>query len=411
MSAKILFAINSKLDVYSEFDRGWIIGTIVEINEDQIKIHYFGWANKWDLWFPKDSKHLAALNTHTIPITPLSPPPNAGNHIFSPISDKGLIMYASKDGIYKYDIKNDNYCEIAQVACNQYTQLSYDKQKELLYITNGYANCPRTSPKFQDFVFDINKKKLTHHNKIVPIYMLKHKIVINHYSYNHQHLDVLHIFGYDQNAMYYECYDKEKQSSFYLNSFDGIKMVVDIPSEKKILFLGIDKCSEFYTKTDKAKKHCLSSIQSTIKMPQAFKFNFDTSYIMNIYDTLVVIIDIQGGNRQILFLDLMTNKWFKSDNIQCLIIVYTSQLIDGKDNYLYFMNIDKRTSEPFMFKIHWMDIIPRKLCKVYKDKKYKLLIHGFVKDFEKRHKLYYNVPFYLKEIILRYYPCFLYPSR
>ena len=52
--------------------------------------------------------------------------------------------------------------------------------------------------------------------------------------------------------------------------------------------------------------------------------------------------------------------------------------------------------------------IPKELCNAYKVSKYKFLIHGFVKEIGQRHNLYYNVPFYLKEIILKYYPCFLY---
>ena len=47
-----------------------------------------------------------------------------------------------------------------------------------------------------------------------------------------------------------------------------------------------------------------------------------------------------------------------------------------------------------------------------KSKKYMeseiMLIHGFVKEIETRHVLYYNVPLYLKEMILKYFPCFLY---
>ena len=44
-------------------------------------------------------------------------------------------------------------------------------------------------------------------------------------------------------------------------------------------------------------------------------------------------------------------------------------------------------------------MIPKKLSDQDKDRIYKTLIHGFVRNVEKEHDLCYNVPFYLKEII------------
>jgi len=50
-------------------------------------------------------------------------------------------------------------------------------------------------------------------------------------------------------------------------------------------------------------------------------------------------------------------------------------------------------------------MIPRKIIKANKIK-YDPLIAGFVKDIEKKHK-HLIVPFYLKKLILNYFPIFV----
>ena len=88
---------------------------------------------------------------------------------------------------------------------------------------------------------------------------------------------------------------------------------------------------------------------------------------MNLYiciqiDTLVVIISVKHQEAKIIFLDLMTNEWFKG-NAQCAVNQSSFWLIDGKDNYVYFMRYEE---SPCLFKISWIDIIRKEICKSYK---------------------------------------------
>ena len=55
-----------------------------------------------------------------------------------------------------------------------------------------------------------------------------------------------------------------------------------------------------------------------------------------------------------------------------------------------------------------MDIVPSKLNELYKDDRYDKLIIGYVKNAEKNYDLSYSLPFSLHNLMLQYYPCFLY---
>ena len=88
MASNLDFHVGAQLDAYSESDEGWIIGTIIETKQNQIKINYLGYTNRWDMWFDKTSQHLAPLNTHTLPIHHLSPPPKNRYSAARPIIHK-----------------------------------------------------------------------------------------------------------------------------------------------------------------------------------------------------------------------------------------------------------------------------------------------------------------------------------
>jgi len=41
----------------------WWKGTMVACNEDLIRYHFHGWESRWDVWYPKDSLHVAPLDS------------------------------------------------------------------------------------------------------------------------------------------------------------------------------------------------------------------------------------------------------------------------------------------------------------------------------------------------------------
>ena len=49
------------MDVYGV----WWEGTMVECRNNLIRYHYKGWGSKWDLWYPRDSLHVAPFHSIT----------------------------------------------------------------------------------------------------------------------------------------------------------------------------------------------------------------------------------------------------------------------------------------------------------------------------------------------------------
>eukprot|EP01084_Bolivina_argentea_P269988 458980_1 len=114
----------------------------------------------------------------------------------------------------------------------------------------------------------------------------------------------------------------------------------------------------------------------------------DSEYfkILNIFDTLLVVIE-KGGNRNIWFLDLFSTKWFQSQRKTPW--VREADIIDERDNYLYFMN--HKIVNKYLFKVNLLDIIPNELCMEYRINRYKYLIHGFIRKMEQNNQLSYNL--------------------
>lgn len=44
----------------------WLESTILDVNEDEVYVHYNGWSNSWNEWINKHSNRLAPFRTHTL---------------------------------------------------------------------------------------------------------------------------------------------------------------------------------------------------------------------------------------------------------------------------------------------------------------------------------------------------------
>ena len=142
MATETILKCGEQLDVYSDQDKGWLIATIVATNQLSIKIHYLAWNSKWDRWLWKDSKNIAPLNTHTVPVIHLSPPNKlcfCTANIFTDI-DKKLIIYPTMNSIYKYDMVNDKHSKINDMYIVPDAVAAYDNINGLLYFVNPHSN-------------------------------------------------------------------------------------------------------------------------------------------------------------------------------------------------------------------------------------------------------------------------------
>ena len=391
-------------------DKGWLIGTIVEMKDEQIKVHYLGWSDMYDIWFDKSSQHFAPLHTHTLRITRLTdPPPSSLNSSYS--NSKAIVhhrdlIFLTETGIQKYDMENDTYSKIDTALYNswywsKYDRICYDTENKLIYLTNTHKSFLL---KLDPSSGEVSKKVINLNYSIGRDHI---PMIINHdkddknclYCNNYEHLDVLHLF--DTRHGYY---NEDKQQYAQLQPLENKGKFVYVPHLKKVMLISSKICYEFHTNPNMENRYKAKFVASDIK-PPPLSNHYSNWRVMNIYKSLIVIVNMEyKSNREFVFYDFISNKWYKSKR-QSPIVHLGSAIIDGKDDHLYFMTFWK---DPCLFKIHWMDIIPEDLCHSYKDTVHKKLIHGFVRKIEKRHKLYYNVPFYLKELILQYFPCFMY---
>jgi ubiquitin C-terminal hydrolase len=58
------FEVNDELDARDK-DGKWYESIIRMVRDDEVQVHFNGWANNYDEWFDRHSKKLAAKNTHT----------------------------------------------------------------------------------------------------------------------------------------------------------------------------------------------------------------------------------------------------------------------------------------------------------------------------------------------------------
>ena len=102
--------------------------------------------------------------------------------------------------------------------------------------------------------------------------------------------------------------------------------------------------------------------------------------------------------------DIRNGKWYKCEKL--MITLKNTTIIDTKDNYIHFFG--NGASPPFHLKIYLLDIIPNILIKEYQKNMYNPLIYGYIKNEIKNLNLLNKYPHQLTQIILSYFPVFMY---
>ena len=112
-------------------------------------------------------------------------------------------------------------------------------------------------------------------------------------------------------------------------------------------------------------------------------------------------------------LDLLHNdKWYKSHVQFSVADVYpkwveTPYAIKDNDDNIHIMSFNKVKDKDYNYhhRASLYDIVPKEIVQLNRQR-WNPLIHGFVKQFEKRNKMIF-LPSYLKNLILHFYPIFL----
>merc|ERR1712039_116017 len=171
-------------------------------------------------------------------------------------------------------------------------------------------------------------------------------------------------------------FDNKRNEFIHLQTIEemAMKKFIHIPHQQKILgfglFLGSKKLVIYecnvYTED-------MLFVRSPIKAPiEISSSQTSTNAVLFIYDSLIVLFE----KRHFLFFDLLTNEWTKSDALYPIHVI-PDQVLDGRDNYVYFINLKRNA---FAFKVDWREIIPKKVCKGHKRVICKKLVYGFARE-------------------------------
>eukprot|EP01084_Bolivina_argentea_P132673 234132_1 len=139
-----------KIDVYDdEYTNQWHVCTIIEYNNDNIKIHYDGYDEQYEEWINKTSKRIAPYNTHTLNYIELELPPSLAFGYPPPLfyydkyHNKQYIIISpihSDSHIYAFDISNNKFIKYCDYPLNinpMWHAAVIDNKNHKLYIISG----------------------------------------------------------------------------------------------------------------------------------------------------------------------------------------------------------------------------------------------------------------------------------
>ena len=144
--------------------------------------------------------------------------------------------------------------------------------------------------------------------------------------------------------------------------------------------------------------------EKSVKIPPGvprFKENeFSSVYA---YDSLFIVFFHEDAKRDIWCLDARHDEWYKSELKAPYINGESCCVIDGGDNYVYFVGYGNDMT--YNFKMNLFYIIPPELH-TFQDKMNGLMIHGFINEIA--NDIDKICPTSLIDLVFMYYPQFLY---
>lgn len=405
-STKVIqvYQIGDEINLWCEYENQFVIGEITKIaigdvdkvcirkkygpltKATWIHIHRIQKTNK-QILFDKHHVNIIFLQ----PFRPLSPEyVSQINSTFYCTSWTG-----SYTEIYKYNMQTDQplnlgYAKISKIL--DLAAMDYIKNINTLFIATN--KCISTSSKEQIIVLyklNLNDKK----DKLIKI-----KVPIIYSTSQPLSLIVNNGYHIVTSKEYIYINDNNKKWLYYplpTRAFTIVSLRKSIIAfNKNTVFwkINIDHTQRNFTKIINLNK-------PIVKTPIWMQVYFN-NYVQ-IYNDLIMVIN-QGN---IAFMNLLSHKWHEAEmKIPILDNYYRIKVINGENNYLYFM-LDKAYTY-YMIKLNCLDIIPSALTVEYLDIKYKSLVMAFTNNFERNHRLFDIIPDCLKKAMIQYIPCFLY---
>eukprot|EP01084_Bolivina_argentea_P181896 314111_1 len=386
--------VNDAVDVLDILNN-WGYCKIIDISDERIKVHYFGWHERYDEWIDKNDERLSPLNTHTVSRKQLQLPPIVIGVDQCLLYNRYLIMYHNKH-ILSYDLDSNSVKTISSVPTTDYPE-EYAVSKIIveheLYIISklitvfrfDILNLQTLKWKTEMIEFDKETKSIA----LSLIFAQKLKTftcyangIFHLISTKYGHITI------NKNSKICKLFaanflKKESVDSHVYSFFNHMK-------DFNQLIIYSDGCWIYDLETRKLRK-------LNVKVKNAMK-------TMIIYESFLLVI---GDNTNIFILDIMNEKWYNTG--KTLLELRCCNLINTKDNFLHMLGGSDH-GKPYHLKLDLFGIIPKELNVAYYHQT-NLLVYGFININFKKTKRYQIFPQYLNDIIVAYFPIFLYQFK
>lgn len=384
------YQLGDEVNYYCQNRGGILIAYVSKIHKFQIELFPISRYIK-KFWVFIDDPYLTLSNKqiefrkNPIPVFFLAQTKIPAYGCLRKVIANKCILYSSRCGYSKYDIHKNCHSDFLLPMYNIPMDYIEYTNKLVFVETNGLL-CD--SGLYQ---ISLNNNNVTSNNKIVKITNITG---INH---NARYLIVAN--GYHIFTKYeYIYYSLKKGNSLPFRC--EIHNISYLKKQKKIICWNKNEILweininpiDWFPKPKMVKK----------KLKNTPNWMTQSGRYITIYDNIILLLK----DNNIALLDLTNYRWYNIDLLLPILNAYKSlTIINGEDNYIYFLS---NVLHPFScFKINCLDIIPRTLT-ISHNKRNKKIIFIIIDNIQRNNVLSYNVPIYLKELIVMFFPPFLY---
>ena len=392
--------LDDRLDVFDPTScvKSWLPAKVIAINDAQIKVHFYGWRSRWDVWINKSNTDiLAPCNAHTCKYT------------ISDIEMQNINGFIAADIQHQRSFYRRN-AEILQCKMNTFNC-------ECIYsFTSIHANFSRTQYEpylhnntLYTAIFDSGRLKGIYSLNLTTDTWSELKIretnVMDQYHFSGKSTnlmvngDEIHLFVFTKQFSEIAHLKLQNEGIQFIGQYNNlltkfslmkessmIALLTDINDESGIDFVDIANNNWSYT---------------------SFKEFYEDGMLLKssiiVFESIFVLVTNSGT----LFYEMNLKKWYKTDEI---LLNMNCRWMDLKDNYIHVYLRESNDDVPLKYhmKIYLLDVIPEELINDCKQEIYLKLVHGFVNDKINAFLLKDRFPSNLTEIIFAFFQPFLY---
>eukprot|EP01084_Bolivina_argentea_P249839 418393_1 len=373
--------IGQLIETFDLIAKTWAVSQIIDIKDNLIQIHWYGWSTRYDEWINKYDKRLAPLQTHTLAMTPLL---NPQKNIYPNPLQPTLIYDFFIIGNVKYNIKTNKWVRLndkSHFNLQSMQGIAIDRINNIIFNIqfdkNGTVFTSITNSHESTFDF-------IQHSQ--PITKIKQRLHISYCVPNKTMCQVikneLHVIGYIQSSIskrangkpYHHIYNINKKQWTLSEIIHNSKQRLTDSYLKIIYVSSLNAFIIFASKWYAIGRGDYKIVQQwkwngmnwiiSNQMTGFGQWNFSQGlkhYLVQIFDHLLLV----KLSKQIMIFDLLTLKWFKCSKLFPIYGRAAAQyIVNTMDNYVHIL--DTYSVCKHHYKVHLMDIIPVELDKLYR---------------------------------------------